>query len=339
MDGEAPSFFQVACAIVGAPTPRPAGHAGDIIATLLERSEPELNTGCRLWTGELSDKGYGRIWIGGQRQRAHRVAWEAHFGPIPEGMLVCHSCDTPACVNPDHLWVGTVEENNADKLRKGRAATGPRIAGRREPGAIPYVGVTWSGERYQARFTHGGVRRCLGNFETAEAAARAYDDAAAAVHGEAARQNFPRQRAEGGTAAPSPPQAFPDQLEALARELADEMRMSGTYNGLLDLIERAKDERDGAKPNTPPSIIAGSVLGATVDLQLGLDAVIDRLARRAAIAEAQRLDEELADIDTAAERDAEFNLLRPAQRAAVVWAQACSIAARLSLTTAIGESV
>ncbi|MBI5940117.1 MAG: hypothetical protein HY859_06800 [Caulobacterales bacterium] len=126
------------------------------------------------------------------------------------------------------------------------------------------------------------------------------------------------------------PQTFPAELEALARELGDEMRMSGAYNGLLDLIDRAKDERNAAKVNTPEAMIPGSILGAMVDLQLGLDPVIDQLARRAAIAEAQRLDEELANIDTAAERDAEFSLLRPGQRAAVVWAQACSIAARVS---------
>lgn len=147
----------------------------------------------------------------------------------------------------------------------------------------------------------------------------------------------PDEGAAGGMAQPSP-RTFPAELEALARELADEMRMSGAYNGLLDLIDRAKDERNTAKVNTPEAIIPGSILGAMVDLQVNLDPVIDRLARRAAIAEAQRIDEELADIDTAAERDAEFGQLRPSQRAAVVWAQACSIAARLSLTKAIGEA-
>lgn len=148
----------------------------------------------------------------------------------------------------------------------------------------------------------------------------------------------PDEGAEGGAAHPPLPQTFPEQLEALARELADDIRMSGAYNGLLDLIDRARDERDRAKKSTPAAIIAGSILGTTVDLQTTLDAVIDRLARRAAIADALRLDEELADINTAAERDAEFNQLRPAQRAAVVWAQARSIAARLSLTNAIGEA-
>lgn len=77
-------------------------------------------TGCMEWTGSRFRTGYGRFRLKGRTQSAHRVAYELSVGPIPDGMLICHRCDNPPCVNPDHLFVGTKSDNAADMIRKGR---------------------------------------------------------------------------------------------------------------------------------------------------------------------------------------------------------------------------
>jgi len=77
--------------------------------------------GCWLWTAHVNRTGYGHFALSRSRGRsAHRVSHELNIGPIPSGMLVCHRCDNPRCVRPDHLFLGTPSDNMHDKVAKGR---------------------------------------------------------------------------------------------------------------------------------------------------------------------------------------------------------------------------
>lgn len=79
---------------------------------------------CWLWKRGMNKAGYGRFYINWRMELAHRVSYELHLGPIPDGMCVLHRCDVRSCVNPAHLFLGTQTVNHADMCAKGREPRG-----------------------------------------------------------------------------------------------------------------------------------------------------------------------------------------------------------------------
>jgi len=96
------------------------------IAAFHEKYIPEPNCGCWLWLAAVDEKGYGDFWDGDAVVAAHRASYRIHFGDIPAGAHVLHSCDVRPCVNPGHLFLGDQSSNMADMVAKNRQAAGER---------------------------------------------------------------------------------------------------------------------------------------------------------------------------------------------------------------------
>ena len=85
------------------------------ITARIQKSE-----GCWAWLGAHTSRGYGETWLANRFYTTHRLMYEVAYGPIPDGLDVCHTCDNPGCCNPAHLFLGTPSENGKDASRKGR---------------------------------------------------------------------------------------------------------------------------------------------------------------------------------------------------------------------------
>lgn len=107
---------------------------------------------CIEWTGSRDKDGYGRTFTEGQAYQAHVLTWISFYGPVPDGMLVMHTCDNPPCINIDHLQLGTHATNAQDRDAKGRGSNQYR-------GATHCVhGHEFTPENTMAN--NGGKRRC-----------------------------------------------------------------------------------------------------------------------------------------------------------------------------------
>lgn len=133
------------------------------IADLLERAIPEPNTGCFLWLGRISASGYAVSRINAKEILSHRAAYQlAHHVRLTPEQRVCHSCDQPTCINPEHLFIGTPLINSSDMVLKGRS-------NRRKSG-LPYGVRSDRYGHFDVQVKFAGELHYLGRYDDPEEA-------------------------------------------------------------------------------------------------------------------------------------------------------------------------
>lgn len=138
--------------------------------TVIERFMDKVDKredGCWWWKGGLKSKGYGFFYWGPtqkDRGAAHRYAYTHFVGPIPDGLFVCHKCDNPRCVNPEHLFVGTAGDNYRDMAEKGRAfpLQRPSSVGKRHAAKLTMEQITAIRAMREAGLSYGELADVFG---------------------------------------------------------------------------------------------------------------------------------------------------------------------------------
>ena len=143
------------------------GKKQDLNRRFWSKVDKRGNDDCWEWTANKSDRGYGYFWFGNTMARAHRMSWEIANRKIPSGMCICHHCDNPSCVNPNHLFLGTYLDNARDAMKKGRLFTGPRPR-RESHGQVKLSDLDVQMIRYWASIGHiqKDIARAFGASET-----------------------------------------------------------------------------------------------------------------------------------------------------------------------------
>jgi len=154
----------------------------------------EKTDNCWLWKAFKNKRGYGKIGVGsGVSANATRVSWVMHHGEIPEGMFICHKCDNPSCINPDHLFLGTRQDNVNDMMLKKRSRHFQKNnyygVIREERG---HEGTNVSG-RWRSVICIDGEMKKIGCHLSVLEAARNYDRIAYMKYGLRDRLNFPEE--------------------------------------------------------------------------------------------------------------------------------------------------